>query len=226
MSPPLPTFRLTFGCFTMLSLMSVASSASLDNTKNAQSTHDSAPNGVFSNNAKPSVVQVTAQKHFMDSLKRHCGKAYAGKIKVDSQPSDAFTNKPLVMHVMRCEPDRVFIPFHVGDDHSRTWILSHTGSGLSLKHDHRKASGKADSLTQYGGHTTSGGWAQLQSFPADAYTQELFVTLGLPQSVHNTWHMSIYPDKFTYRLTREGREFSVEFDVTRPIDLPPKPWGY
>ena len=170
--------------------------------------------------------KVAAQVQFMNAIKQHCGKAYSGKIRVDNQPSPAFSNKALIMHVMTCEKDRVYIPFHVGDDHSRTWILTHTGSGLSLKHDHRKESGKSDSLTLYGGHTTHAGWAQIQSFPVDAYTKELFVDLGLPQSIENTWQMYIYPEKFTYRLTREGREFSVEFDLTQPIALPPKPWGY
>ncbi|MCY7295007.1 hypothetical protein [Alteromonas sp. a30] len=175
---------------------------------------------------KPAVPKVTAQVQFTDAIKEHCGKAYAGKVKVDNQPSAAFTNKSLVMHVMKCEENRVYIPFHVGNDHSRTWILTHTGSGLSLKHDHRKPSGKEDNLTQYGGHTINAGWPQIQSFPADAFTQELFANLGLPQSIGNTWHMYIYPEKFTYRLTREGREFSVEFDLTKPIALPPTPWGY
>jgi hypothetical protein len=38
--------------------------------------------------------------------------------------------------------------------------------------------------------------------------------------------MYIYPEKFTYRLTREGREFRVDFDLTKPVPAPPAPWGY
>jgi len=79
----------------------------------------------------------------------------------------------------------------------------------------------------YGGHTTAAGWANAQSFPADQYSKELFVRTGIPQAVNNTWHIYIYPGKtFVYRLTREGREFRVDFDLTKPIAPPPPPWGY
>ena len=70
------------------------------------------------------------------------------------------------------------------------------------------------------------GWAQVQSFPADQYSKELFVAAGNPQSNGNTWQMYVYPEKFTYRLVREGREFRVDFDLSKPVALPPTPWGY
>ncbi|MCP4326563.1 MAG: hypothetical protein GY787_32990, partial [Alteromonadales bacterium] len=69
-------------------------------------------------------------------------------------------------------------------------------------------------------------WAQMQSFPADQYSKELFVEQGIPQSVGNTWQMFIYPEKFTYRLIRQGREFRVDFDLTKSIETPKAPWGY
>ena len=34
------------------------------------------------------------------------------------------------------------------------------------------------------------------------------------------------PDVFTYRLIRQGREFKVDFDLTKPITPPSAPWGY
>jgi len=78
----------------------------------------------------------------------------------------------------------------------------------------------------YGGHTLDAGSAQIQSFPADQYSKELFVKQGLAQSVGNTWQMYIYPEVFTYRLIRQGREFKVDFDLTKPITPPSAPWGY
>jgi hypothetical protein len=78
----------------------------------------------------------------------------------------------------------------------------------------------------YGGHTIDAGYNQVQSFPADQYSKELFVNSGIHQSVTNTWQMFIYPEKFSYRLTREGREFRVDFDLTKPITQPNAPWGY
>lgn len=66
----------------------------------------------------------------------------------------------------------------------------------------------------------------MQSFPADEYSKQLFVQQGIPQSIGNTWQMYIYPEQFTYRLVREGREFRVDFDLTKPVTAPKAPWGY
>jgi hypothetical protein len=44
--------------------------------------------------------------------------------------------------------------------------------------------------------------------------------------VDNIWQMYIYPDKFTYRLIRQGREFRVDFDLAKPVNTPVTPWGY
>src|SRR3546814_4385617 len=56
--------------------------------------------------------------------------------------------KAMVMHIRHCTNDRIEIPFHIdglgpngGWDRSRTWIVSRTGAGLRLKHDHRHADG-------------------------------------------------------------------------------------
>jgi hypothetical protein len=136
------------------------------------------------------------------------------------------TKVKLVMHVRRCNERELQVPFHVGDDASRTWIITKTGSGLSLKHDHRHKDGSDDDSTMYGGHTLDAGFANAQSFPADQYSKELFVNQGIPQSMGNTWQMYIYPKQFTYRLVREGREFRVDFDLTKPITPPSAPWGY
>jgi hypothetical protein len=171
------------------------------------------------------LVSIPTHDAFFDLIAKHCGKAYEGKVVFDNDPSPAFANK-LVMHVRACSDSELQVPFHVGDDASRTWIITKTGSGLSLKHDHREKDGSDDSLTMYGGHTVDAGYNNVQSFPADQYSKELFVNLGIPQSVGNTWQMFIYEDKFSYRLIRQGREFRVEFDLTKPIALPITPWGY
>lgn len=88
-----------------------------------------------------------------------------------------------------------------------------------------EGNGSDDAMTMYGGHTVDAGWASAQAFPADRYSQEVFVAQGIPQSIENTWHLYVYPDRFTYRLTRAGREFRVDFDLTAPVPPPPAPWG-
>ncbi|MFT6898566.1 MAG: hypothetical protein ACJA13_002990 [Paraglaciecola sp.] len=171
------------------------------------------------------LVSIPTHDNFFNSIAKHCEKAFEGKVVVDNDPSPAFDNK-LVMHIRKCSDEQLQIPFHLGDDASRTWIITKTGSGLSLKHDHRKEDGSNDASTMYGGHTIDAGFDQAQSFPADQYSKELFTQAGIPQSNGNTWQMFIYDDRFTYRMIRQGREFRVDFDLTKPIKAPKAPWGY
>ncbi|MBM3293665.1 MAG: hypothetical protein FJY82_03985 [Candidatus Aminicenantes bacterium] len=176
--------------------------------------------------AQDKVLSEGSHNAFFENLAALCGQAFEGKVTVGGPADKAFSEQRLIMHVRKCSLDTLDIPFHVGEDRSRTWVITRTGSGLQLKHDHRHRDGSPDETTMYGGHTTGPGWANAQSFPADAYSQELFVRTGMPQSVGNTWHIYIYPGKtFTYRLTREGREFRVDFDLTKPVPAPPPPWG-
>src|SRR5690606_13867008 len=145
---------------------------------------------------------------FMSALASRCGQAFAGRIVVDAPASpgpDAFAGKALVMHVRGCDdPARELrVPFHVGDDHSRTWVLTRTAEGLRLKHDHRHADGSKDVLTMYGGDTTARGSAVRQEFPVDAESVALFEREGSGASVTNTWAMEMEPGKrFLYELAR------------------------
>ena len=119
------------------------------------------------------------------------------------------------------------MPFHVGDDHSRTWVLTRTPEGLRLKHDHRHEDGSDDAVTMYGGDTAKAGTASRQEFPVDEFSKEMFKGEGLDVSTTNTWAMEIEPkQKFAYELARPGRLFRVEFDLTKPVATPPVPWGH
>ena len=168
----------------------------------------------------------------MSALASRCGQAFAGRIVANTPASttpDPFDGKALVMHVRGCdEPTRELrVPFHVGDDHSRTWVITRTATGLRLKHDHRHRDGSPDVLTMYGGETTSPGTAKRQEFPVDAESVGLFRREGSTASVSNTWAMELVPaQRFVYELSRpDGRLFRVEFDLTRPVATPPVPWG-
>ena len=170
---------------------------------------------------------------FLKNIAAYCDKAFAGEIVANeprSNEPDAFEGKELVMHVRGCDTPtkEIRIPFHVGDDHSRTWILTRTSDGLRLKHDHRHQDGSEDAVTMYGGDTASEGTENRQEFPVDEESIETFKREGLNASLENTWAMEIHPDKvFIYELTRpNGREFRVQFDLTEPVATPPTPWGY
>ena len=165
---------------------------------------------------------------FFAALSTHCGKAYAGRI-VANEPKpatpDAFAGKPLVMHVRECGADTLRIPFHVGDDRSRTWVVARTTTGLRLKHDHRHEDGAPDALTMYGCDTRAPGSASRQEFPVDAESIALFEREGSSASVTNTWAMELSAGEFVYELSRPGgRLFRAAFDLSRPVPAPPPPW--
>lgn len=161
---------------------------------------------------------------FWTELKKLCGKAFEGK--VANAPSDdtTFKDKKLVMHVRSCEKDRIRIPFFVGEDKSRTWILTRRNDHVLLKHDHRHEDGTPDETTMYGGWTTSAGTATRQMFPADQQTADL-----IPAASSNVWWIDLTPnDYFAYNLRRMGtdRFFSIKFDLTKEIPAPSAPWGW
>ena len=166
---------------------------------------------------------------FLARLSAHCGKAYAGRL-VSSDPADAgFTGKPLVMHVRGCDAGEVRIPFHVGADRARTWVITRTAPGLRLKHDHRHEDGSADALTNYGGDSVPPGTAVRQEFPADAESKAMFDASRRSVSNANVWAIEVGDGLFAYELRRPPgpgqRFFRVEFDLSRPVAPPPPPWG-
>jgi hypothetical protein len=160
---------------------------------------------------------------FWAELQKLCGRSFEGRLAEGTEPSDAeFGKQRLVMQVRQCSADEIRIPFHAGDDHSRTWVLTRTESGFRLKHDHRHENGSEDEVTWYGGDTREIGDGLAFEFHADAHTASM-----LPASATNIWTISIEPGKsFSYGLRREasGRRFRVEFDLTRTVPVPPAPW--
>ena len=107
-----------------------------------------------------------------------------------------------MMFVESCSERELRIPFQVGEDKSRTWILTLTDKGLLFKHDHRHPDGTPDKITMYGGWADASGSPYLQRFPADADTAKL-----IPEAVTNVWTLQIIPDKqqFTYSLERHAQ---------------------
>lgn len=165
------------------------------------------------------------QDEFFAALAGHCGKAYEGRL-VTTDPLDAdMAGARLVMHVRECGARELKIPFHVGEDRSRTWILTRTAEGLRLKHDHRHEDGTPDALTLYGGDAADEGTRARQEFPADAYSKDLFLREGRAVSVDNVWILEATDAVFAYELARPNRRFRVEFDLTSPVSPPPPPWG-
>jgi hypothetical protein len=128
----------------------------------------------------------------------------------------------LVMHVRSCTSSEIRIPFHVGANRSRTWVITRTPNGLRLKHDHRHEDGSEDKVTQYGGDTRGTVNGTTVDFFADAHTASL-----IPAAATNIWTIALEPGRaFAYGLRREaqGRRFRVDFDLSKAVPAPPPPW--
>ncbi|MDB5420604.1 MAG: hypothetical protein JWR59_551 [Brevundimonas sp.] len=147
-----------------------------------------------------------------------CGQTFEGRV-VTTDAADAdFAGKRLTMKVRDCSTDEIRIPFAVGEDRSRTWVITRTADGMRLKHDHRGPDGKPDGLHWYGGTATEAGTDTRQDFPVDAFSVELFNAWDAQVSTTHVWVVEVHPEQmFAYELRRANRHFRVEFDLTRPV---------
>ncbi len=161
-------------------------------------------------------------KEFWKNLQTHCGKAYEGTLILPKEDK-AFGGKKLRMHVRSCTDSIIKIPFFVGEDKSRTWILTYENDRITLKHDHRHKDGTEDTINFYGGTSTNNGKATVQFFPADEHTQKM-----IPAAATNVWWITLNDSIFSYNLQRLGtdRIFKVEMDLKTTIPTPEAPWGW
>ena len=169
-------------------------------------------------------TEPTTADKFLENLKAHCGQSYEGVITAGGMEGDGFFGERLTMIVLSCEENRIRIPFHVGENLSRTWIITKMPCGkLQLKHDHRLPDGTDDPVTMYGGLATHTGTANIQIFPADQETLDL-----LDYTIGNIWWITVDEKTFTYNLRRvhTDRLFTVTFDLKNPIEKQPEPWGW
>ena len=155
-------------------------------------------------------VSAPVQPHdeFFANISRLCGQAFEGRVTSPPVEADAsFAGKKLIMHVQHCSSDMIRIPFQVGEDRSRTWVVTRADGRLTLRHDHRHEDGTEDRVSQYGGDTRTAGTASL-----DFYADEFTATL-IPAAATNIWTIAVDANTFRYGLRREGRRFRVEFDL-------------
>ena len=166
----------------------------------------------------------SANVTFWSELQKLCGKAFIGTVAAAPADDTTFKDKALVMHVRACDADRIRIPFVVGDDRSRTWVLTRKGDRIELRHDHRHADGKPDKVTMYGGLTANNGLPTRQMFPADQQTVDV-----IGAAATNVWWIDLLPgESFSYNLRRIGTEryFSIKFDLKSQTKAPQAPWGW
>jgi hypothetical protein len=165
------------------------------------------------------------QREFWAALEAHCGRAYPGSISdVTPYYRDGVEGRRIVAHFLECSDDRMHIAFHLDDDRSRNWILTQVGGTLRLKHDHRLEDGTEDEISQYGGDAPTPGLPTRQIFPADEHTARI-----LPDRADNFWFFDfVEPERLQYGVhwPKHGHSIRLEFDLSSPVEPPPRPWGY
>ena len=149
-----------------------------------------------------SASDAEAPTAFFERLRSLCGSTFEGTATFPEDPGDAFRGKKLIATVEHCGEREIRIPFYVGEDRSRTWVLRRVEGGLELKHDHRHADGTPDEITWYGGTTAGAGTSLSQSFPADEHTASL-----IPEAATNEWFLTLSEggSELTYYLERHAK---------------------
>lgn len=166
---------------------------------------------------KTSVSKFDSEAHeaFFSNLKKLCGDSYAGQQVYRSHHGESWADRTMIMHVAVCGDDRVHIPFHVDEDHSRTWMFDLEDGKLRFRHQHLHEDGTHEEGSMYGGYADDEGSAFVQYFPADEYSAQVIEDGG-----GNVWTVSLAEDLswFSYRLDRDGeKRFEIKFDLTEPL---------
>jgi hypothetical protein len=160
--------------------------------------------------------------------------AYPGRTTLNTLSDPApFEGAVLRMVLDDCDGDLLPIPFLVGDDASRTWLLQFQEDGLRLAHDHREPDGTPSEANLYGGvaHVPAGEADEtgghptgtdetILYFPADERTLE-----DRPGRVANVWAMALDSERelFFYRLYLNGElrlEAAFDLTVTVAVEAP------
>jgi hypothetical protein len=152
---------------------------------------------------------------FLENIASICGQSFSGKQTFIQPGRESWEDKNLVMHIARCDPDSIHIPFHLDQDKSRTWLFVIEEQGLRFRHDHRYDDGSPHEVTLYGGYAQKAGSGFIQRFPADDYTCQNF-----PTSCNALWEVELAEDLnlFIYRLYNFGELiFEAEFNLRLPI---------
>jgi hypothetical protein len=156
------------------------------------------------------------QREFWTNLQALCNTAAAGTLR-QAPPGDTQIDPTarLVVHFWECGEHELRFPLHVNDNRSRTWVFIRHADKIELRHDHREADGRESSNTWYGASTIASGSPTRQDF----VTERNGATSG--------WRVEIEPGKrFAYGTARNGEfRHHLEFDLTKPVTVPPLPWG-
>lgn len=137
---------------------------------------------------------------FFERMRALCGQTFGGRTILSPATDRTFEPVRLFFTVESCGEDKLRIPFIVGDDDSRTWVLRMDEEGLTFFHEHLRSDGTPHEVSGFGGHATREGSEIFQSFP-DFWADE-----ETPPAEHRIWRLAFEPehDLFVYYLDRGG----------------------
>jgi hypothetical protein len=173
------------------------------------------------------VGEAAAIDAFWANLQQHCGRAFPGGLGVEPPGDDMLQgDELLIAHFRDCSAREMRIAFHIepgGDrsaDRSRTWVLRRIEERIELRHDHRHQDGTADETTWYGAFSSGMAAPNRMEFE--------FVDGAPMPGVWRGWRLEIEPNqRYSYGTVRNGEwRWRVDFDLSRPVDLPPPAWGH
>lgn len=143
---------------------------------------------------------------FFENLTALCGGSYLGQITSNQAVDADWIASVLVVGPVSCEDDVIRMPLAVGEDRSRTWVVSLNEDELEFRHEHVEPDGSPSAVTQYGGFASVGGTAERQEFPADELTRENFWENDLIVSLPNVWTLTFDGQSLGYTLSRPSTE--------------------
>ncbi len=155
------------------------------------------------------------EKAFLNNLASLCGQSFEGEEAYMRAGRESWAHMYFVMHVTVCEDEKVYVPFHLDEDHSRTWMFLVEDGKLRFRHDHRDPDGTPHQATMYGGYANGEGTAFKQYFPADDYTIDNRIS-----SANSLWIVELAEDLSTFSYTLfagETKIFRADFDLTNPL---------
>ena len=161
----------------------------------------------------------TSLIEFQTNLHSLCGMVVKGQVTSTDPQDEDWRKEVLTLGPVSCpNASTTVLPLAVGSDKSRVWTLTlqDDGQSLDFRHAHSLKDGSPDPVTGYGGVATNDNSTATRAvFPVDEISKTLFAENDLQASVTNTWSITITPgSKMEYKLSREGRNFVAEFDLS------------
>jgi hypothetical protein len=144
---------------------------------------------------------LAAQHAFFETMRGLCGQTFGGRTIFAEVSDTTFEPARLYFTVEECGDQELRMPFVVGGDHSRTWILRMGEEGLTFLHEHLRADGTEYENSGFGGHASPEGSSTFQHFPDHQATAET------PPELRRVWRLRLDREHelFHYYLDRGGR---------------------